>query len=402
VSLTRRKFLKTTGLIGAALATDPRRILAHAARVQTSINPDSLAKFVDPLPIPAVARSVKTRPSPFNASFKVPYHRIEMREIEAKVHRDLKPTRMWGYAGSSPGPTIETRRGQGLMVEWVNALPQKHLLPIDHRIHGAGTDRPDVRTVTHLHGAKAPADSDGYPDDWYAPGKSAVYFYPNDQDAATLWYHDHAIGITRLNIFAGLFGAYVIRDEFEDSLHLPAGEYEIPLLMYDRSFDVNGQLAYSISGLPPDEWIPEFFGDVILVNGKIFPYLEIEPRAYRFRLVNVANSRFFHLSLSNQQTFHQIGTDLGLLPAPIPLKTLMVAPAERVDLVIDFSGRRGEQIVLRNDTIEVMQFRVAGSAGASYSLPAKLRPVPRTPEARRSRPGCSPWTNTTIARATPC
>ena len=385
--LTRREFIRNAAALGATLAINPRPVSFAASeppvRVKKAIDPNSLAKFVDALPIPPEARSIETRPSPANPAIKVPYYRIDMRQIETRVHRDLKPTRIWGYGGSSPGPTFETRSGQGILVEWVNALPQQHLIPVDHRIHGADSKRPDVRAVVHLHGAKAPPESDGYPDDWYVPGKSMLYWYPNNQDAAMLWYHDHAIGITRLNIFAGLFGAYIVRDDFEDALRLPSGKYELPLILCDRSFDTDGQLAYAISGMPGDEWMPEFFGDVILVNGKIFPYLDVEPRKYRLRIVNAANGRFFHLSLSGKQKFHQIGTDMGLLSAPVELDTVMVSPGERVDLIIDFAGHEGRQVVMQNDTVDVMQFRVASSARAeTHPLPATLRPVVKTPESQ--------------------
>ena len=119
------------------------------------------------------------------------------------------------------------------------------------------------------------------------------------------------LGITRLNVYAGLFGAFIIRDEFEDALNLPKGKYEIPLTLFDRSFDREGQLFYPVSPDAESPWVPEVFGDAILVNGKLFPYLEVEPRKYRFRVLNAANGRFFHLALSNGQEFHQIGTDLG-------------------------------------------------------------------------------------------
>ncbi len=124
-----------------------------------------------------------------------------------KIHRDLKPTRFWSYGPSVPGPTLELRSGEEVLVEWANELPQQHFLPIDYRLHGADHGNPQVRIVSHLHGAHVPADSDGYPEDWFTPGKSRVYHYPNQQDAATLWYHDHAMGINRLNVYAGLFGA---------------------------------------------------------------------------------------------------------------------------------------------------------------------------------------------------
>lgn len=310
-----------------------------------------------------------------------------MRQIENKIHRDLKPTRLWAYGSSSPGPTFEARSGQGILVEWANELPTQHFLPIDHSIHGAEADKPEVRTVVHLHGAKAPADSDGYPDSWYVPGKSAVYYYPNHQDAAMLWYHDHALGINRLNVFAGLLGVFLLRDEVEDSLNLPSGKYEIPLIFYDRIFDLEAQLNYPVSGDPKSPWTPEVFGDALLVNGKLFPYLDVEPRKYRFRALNAANGRFFHLSLSNGQSFHQIGTDQGLLPAPLELKRVILAPGERADLVVDFSGSEGEQVIVKNDGLNVMQFRVAknmpagrGRAGDTGVLPSTLRLVTKIPE----------------------
>jgi spore coat protein A len=357
-----------------------------APKFRTTLDSSSLAHFVDPLPIPAVAQPVDHRPSPADPSLKLPYYRVAMRQIESKVHRDMKPTRLWAYSSSSPGPTFDIKSGQGILVEWANELPARHFLPIDHSIHGAETDKPDVRTVVHLHGAKAPADSDGYPENWYVSGKSAVYHYPNQQDAAMLWYHDHALGINRLNVFAGLLGAFIVRDEVEDALNLPSGKYEIPLIFYDRVFDLEGQLNYPVSGDPKSPWLPEVFGDALLVNGKLFPYLEVEPRQYRFRVLNGANGRFFHLSLSNHQPFHQIGTDQGLLPAPVELKRVILAPAERADLIVDFSASAGEQIIVKNDSFDVMQFRVAknmsqGNPARDASVvPAVLRPVPKIPE----------------------
>jgi spore coat protein A len=303
-----------------------------------------------------------------------------MREFERQLHRDLPPTRLWGCNSSFPGSTFEVRAGRGLLIEWLNDLPRKHFLPIDHRLHGAGRNRPEVRTVIHVHGAKVPAPSDGYPEDWYEPGKSALYFYPNQQDAAMLWYHDHAMGINRLNVFAGLLGIYFVRDDFEASLHLPSGEYEIPLVICDRMFDSGAQLYYPLSGKPDAPWIPEFFGDTILVNGQILPYLKVEPRKYRFRLLNCSNARHFYLSLSNALVLTQIGTDQGLLAAPIPLRNLLISPAERADLIVDFAAHRGEQIVLSDGKVPVMQFRVSRGVPDHKPLPAALRAVSKTAE----------------------
>ena len=305
-----------------------------------------------------------------------------MGPVQYKVHRDLKPTRMWGLGSSSPGPTLEVQSGHGMLVEWANELPTAHFLPIDHNIHGAEADKPDVRTVIHMHGAKVPPEGDGYPENWYVPGKAATYFYPNNQDAAMLWYHDHSLGLNRLNVMAGLLGVCIVRDSVEDALNLPKHKYEIPLVIYDRMLDVDGQLYYPVSQFPGKPWIPEFFGNSILVNGKLLPYLEVEPRKYRFRILNAANGRFFHLALANEQGMHQIGTDQGLLPAPLAIKQVTLAPAERADVVIDFAEHAGEQIVLRNDFSQpVMQFRVSRSKVSDpSSLPASLRPFSKIPE----------------------
>jgi spore coat protein A len=273
------------------------------------------------------------------------------------------------------------RSGEEILVEWANELPQQHFLPIDHRLHGAEEGNPQVRIVSHLHGARVPAASDGYPEDWFAPGKSALYHYPNQQDAAMLWYHDHAMGINRLNIYAGLFGATFLRDSFEDKLNLPGGAYEVPLIIFDRMITPEGQLYYPASDQPRAPWVPELFGDAILVNGKLFPYLEVEPRKYRFRILNASNARFYHLSMQNGLAFHVIGSDQGLLPAPVETRSLMLSPGERADVVADFSGCRGEQVVLKNDAFVVMQFRVsANKVSDNSSLPAQLRPVPKIPE----------------------
>src|SRR5271169_6583621 len=387
---TRRAFLAQGGLMTMAL-TMRRRVgyaMAHTAppNFRTQLNARSLAQFVDPLPLPEIMQPSGHRPSPNNPAVQLPYYRVAMRQFVNKVHRDLKPTRLWGYASSSPGPTFETRSGQGLLVEWVNELPETHFLPIDHTIHGAEADKPEVRTVVHLHGGKTPPESDGYPENWFVPGKSAICHYPNRQDATLLWYHDHALGINRLNVFAGLFGAFFVRDEFEDSLNLPRGKYEIPLALYDRIFDLEGQLNYPVAADDPKSpWVPEVFGDAILVNGKLFPYLEVEPRKYRFRMLNGANGRFFHLTYSAGhpaiETFHQIGADQGLLAAPVALQRVSLAPGERADLILDFSGMPGSSVVLKNDNLKLMEFRVMknGTPDTS-SMPQILRPVPKIPE----------------------
>jgi spore coat protein A len=329
-----------------------------------------------------------------------------------QAHRDLPAATMWGYNGMWPGPTFEVRKGQPLSVKWTNQLPAKHFLPIDTTIHGSEEGVPEVRTVTHIHGAQVMPDSDGYPDAWVtSDGRvgsvraASPCHYPNDQHATMLWYHDHALGITRLNVYAGLAGMYFIRDDEEDSLNLPSGPYEIPLLVQDRTFNPDGSLSYppAKNGTHP-MWMQEFFGESICVNGKATPFLEVEPRKYRFRMVDGSNSRFYHLTLVpadaagkpngrpvDAPPFLQIGTDGGLLPAPVSLHYLIFSPGERFDLVIDFSDYKGMNLAMTNNApapyarggeivpSDVMLFKVtkALSGKDTSSLPETL--VPFTP-----------------------
>src|SRR5580698_10493325 len=198
-----------------------------------------LKPFVDALPVPEVLRPTAHA-----------HYSVRMREAQHQIHRDVPAGRWWTYNGSVPGPTIVAHRGEPITVEWVNELPEKHFLPIDPNICGAEPGTPETRAVVHLHGGIVPEASDGYPERWYVPRKSATYSYPMRQEAATLWYHDHAMGIERLNVYAGLFGSFLVRDEVEAALHLPQGEFEIPLMISDRLFTADGQLYYPNSGVP--------------------------------------------------------------------------------------------------------------------------------------------------------
>lgn len=334
----------------------------------TAVTTNTVWKFADELPIPEVIK-------PSGMLNGLPLYMVDMVQFQKKLHSGLPATTLWGYNGMYPAPTFEVRRGQAIAVQWKNSLPQKHFLPIDTTIHGAAATLPEVRTVVHLHGSKSFSNSDGYPEAWFTKDyaqtgpafETEVYQYPNDMAATTLWYHDHALGITRLNIFAGLGGGlYVIRDAHEESLGLPSGPYEIPLVIQDRFFNPDGSLLYpvQIPGDPdpnvPPIWIPEFFGDTVLVNGKIWPYLEVEPRKYRFRILNGSNARFYRMTLQESTdtglrlgqpgpAFYQIGSDGGLLPAPVMRTQLLIAPAERLDVVVDFSGFADKMFVLDND-----------------------------------------------------
>jgi spore coat protein A len=230
---------------------------------------------------------------------------------------------------------------------------------------GAEPPNPEVRIVTHVHGAHVPAAYDGWPLSWYTPGNSVLYNYPNHQEAATIWYHDHALGITRLNVYAGLAGFYLITDPaFENGLNLPGGAYDIGLALQDYRLNPNGSLYIE------DEWVGEVFGDISVVNGKAWPYLDVQPRKYRFRLLDGSLNRYFNLKLLETDAqgnifspevpgpaFWQIGTDQGYLRIPVQLNgptnsnspRLLMGPGERCDVVIDFAGYNGRYFVLQNN-----------------------------------------------------
>jgi spore coat protein A len=342
---------------------------------------------VDRLPLPSVLQPQ------YGVYPKAAYYEVGMTQFTQQLHRDLDPTPVWGYHGTYPGPTIETQTNQPVVVKWINDLPTTHLLPIDTTIHGAQPPNPAVRAVVHLHGGNVPPESDGFPEDWFVPGESDTYHYPNAQQAATLWYHDHALGITRLNVYAGLAGFWIIRDLQERLLNLPQGPYEVPLVIQDKSFNADGTLFYPDKGDTHPVWLPEFFGDTALVNGKVWPYLEVEPRRYRVRIINGSQSRFYKLSFSNKHLFWQIGSEGGLLQQPVPLREVLLAPAERADIIVEFARHQGESITLTGNApapfpfnnpenpaiTEIMQFRVTRplSGRDTSRVPAWLRSVPR-------------------------
>jgi spore coat protein A len=381
--ITRRRFLERLNLLSAGLAVERARVARALGVPSPALDPSTLTPYVDPLPIPEVIRSVGERPDPEDRK-KLPYYRVAMREVRVKVHRDLPPTRMWGFNDLSPGPLFEARSGEGMLVEWVNELPAKHFLPIDHNLHGAEKDKPEVRAVVHLHGGRTPPDSDGWPESWFVPGKSTVCHYPNRQDAALLFYHDHTMGINRLNIYAGLQGLFVIRDAAEEALNLPNGPYEIPLLVCDRFMRADGQIEYPVSGDPKAPWVPEVYSNCMLANGRLFPYVEAEPRKYRLRVMNGSNGRFFRFSIGKGLELHLIGSDQGLLAAPVTVKSFTLAPAERADVIVDFRAHAGEKLILQSESFEILQFRVAAkTASADTSVvPATLRTVERIPESK--------------------
>jgi len=333
-----------------------------------------LKKFVDPLPHLKRIKPIRKYENGY-------YYEVRMEEFTQKLHRDLRPTRLWGYNRQFPGPLFDVNQDEAAHVKWINRLPDKHFLPVDKSIHNLA-NLPEVRTVTHLHGSETESASDGYPEAWYTRGynevgpsfKQKVSTYPNHQRGSTLWYHDHAMGLTRLNMYAGLAGMYIIRDNKEKSLNIPKGKYEIPLVIQDRSFNNDGSLFYPSQPDDPPENLPNpsirpfFLGDTIIVNGKVWPYLEVEPRKYRFRILNASNTRGYQLYLDSEQPLYQIGSDGGLMPKTVKMNKITIEPAERVDLIIDFSKYKGKSLTLKNDlgpdadpddkTDDVMQFKV--------------------------------------------
>jgi FtsP/CotA-like multicopper oxidase with cupredoxin domain len=389
-------------------------LITVSVKAETPLDPMSITKWMDSLAIPKVMQ-------PMSAD----YYEIGAYPIYHKFHSQLPPTYMWGYGSSKstasfPANTIEAVRNRGINVKWTNNLvdsigkPLQHIFSVDQTLHwadpkseGHSLDRytGPVPIVTHLHGSESESNSDGGPDAWFTPGFDIKgsdwvkedYTYFNEQPPTTLWYHDHTMGITRLNVYAGLAGAYILRD-LNDSIapKLPKGKYEIPLIIQDRLFYSNGAMMYPDSGVNPEVhpfWTPEFFGNVVTVNGVIWPYLNVEPRKYRFRLLNGSNARFYNLSFPDGLDIVQIGTDGGYLPSPVTAKNILIAPGERADIIIDFSKiTMGTNLLLKNDaaspfpdgdpiddstTAFVMQFRVSKVLQGidSSIIPSILRQV---------------------------
>jgi spore coat protein A len=460
---SRRQFLKygAAAGVGTLLPLATWRVFASVNMPQTPLDGATVPQFVEALPtfvgnrvtsssLSAVMQEFQQKllPSSFYAGLSSPY---------------TAGTYLWGYKIDgrpvfSPGFTIEAQRGTPTTITYINNLPLpaqsslEKLLTVDQTIHWAdplnqmhsmpmSPYNGPIPTVIHLHGAEVPSAFDGGPDQWFTrdgrhgkgystfsatSANAAVYRYPNTQQSTTLWFHDHSLGMTRVNVLSGLAAVYLLRDQFDtgrsnNPLKLPAGSQEIELVIQDRQFDTNGQLIFP-DGTPPDNptglnggppnpgvhpyWIPEFFGDTIMVNGKTWPFLNVEPRRYRFRIVNASNARFYQMRLVDSSrgapgpAFWQIGTDGGLLDRPVllnqpgiaPNLPLTLAPGERADIIIDFAHFAGGTFTLVNSaaapfpggdppdpatTGKIMQFKVnqaLSSADATYN-PASGAPL---------------------------
>jgi FtsP/CotA-like multicopper oxidase with cupredoxin domain len=328
--------------------------------------PFPLEPFVDPLPVPSVLRPQEDGRL-----------RVAMRAARHRFHRDLPPSLVWTYAGSLPGPTIEVRRGSPVQVEWVNELDGPFPVLSTEAPRAAGSDgvpvqcrpglsggvpKPSVAglrpwTVVHLHGGLTEATSDGWTENMMAAGQGTTSAYGLEQRATLLWYHDHAMGVTQYNVYAGLAGLWLIRDERERELGLAQGApHELPLLLQDRNFNTDG--GGSLTGElvhKTDVETMECFGPFTTVNGTVWPLLEVAAGTYRLRVLNGSNARTFRLVwLVDDRPANivdQIGSDHGLLLAPVdpPADGLVLAPAERADLLVDFSGfRPGTEVTLVN------------------------------------------------------
>jgi spore coat protein A len=350
----------------------------------SNLCPVVLTPFVDAMPIPPVATPVS------GTIGGVATYDIYMQQFTNKAHRDLPATTFWGYNGVTPGPIIIASNGAPVTVRYLNDLRDangnyrtNHYLPVDTCVEGADVHGALPRTVVHLHGGRVPPESDGWPTATILPGEEVTYVYPNDAHAAMVWFHDHALGLTRLNVYMGLAGAYVIRDAAEAALGLPAGEFEVPLAIQDRKFNPDGTLSY------PATWQQDFFGDKMMVNGKVWPYHNVKRGKYRFRILNGCNSRTLALGFSNGMNFQQIGTDGGLLAAPVTTNLIYLGPGERADAIVDFQGQSvGTQITLTNGAPapypgtpgvgvlpDVMQFRVVSGSAFTGPVPGALVPI---------------------------
>jgi FtsP/CotA-like multicopper oxidase with cupredoxin domain len=367
-----------------------------------------------------------------------------------------------GIIAHSPAATFEAIKDTPVQVTWINQITSSYMFPVDPTLHWANPNNIPMDTamtqamsglappyppgyngatytlpgttivtnpnawnaqapvplVTHLHGGEVISDYDGGPEQWFtqgglqgtdyrsapgAPLNGAIYEYNNTQQPATLWYHDHALGVTRLNVMSGLAGFYLLRDPADPvEAVVPTGQYEVPLAIQDRSFNTDGSLWFPTAGINPTMhpyWMPEFFGNTIMVNGVVWPNLNVNQGWYRFRLLDGSNARFYTITLKDQTTglkvpFIQIGTDGGYLKAPVTLKEITIAPGERADILVNFSAiAAGTRIIVENKakapfpagaqpdpqtTGQIMQFTVTTTAGFNKGLPITL-PVPLNP-----------------------
>lgn len=378
MSLSRRHFLGLAGGVGLA-ATLPGCALTREQQTGEQLRSAAVLpeRFTVPLPVPPIARPIRT-------SAGVDYYEIVQRAADIEILPGLR-TPILGYDGIYPGPTVVSRSGRPTVVRHVNRLT--------------------VPTVVHLHGGHTPPDSDGFPIDLLLPEGSAPagsghehagrvmsgsreHEYPMSQRAATLWYHDHRMDFTGPAVYRGLAGFHLVHDDEDDALPLPRGDRDIPLMIADRAFEQDGSFRYP--ALDPgmleqpgveDDYMEGVLGDVILVNGAPWPLLEVANVRYRLRLLNASNARRYDLGLSPAGTFTQIGSDGGLLAAPVEHGGIRIAAGERFDVLVDFSSYPLDtDVTLVNrlgsgSTASVMQFRVTRREVDDSAVPTRLSDI---------------------------
>ena len=331
-----------------------------------------MAQWADPLPVPPVAQKT------FNPAYSpwADYYEINMTASQHLFNAGLPgPATVWTYGqpGKSPvllGPTVIATSGRPVVIKWINDLPTD---PTTSRSRtpsirlSPGSDVPTGAAIPHLHGGHTAARYDGTPNEWWtADGQTGMdyvthmFTYLNDQPASMLWYHDHTMGATRLKPYLGLAAGYLIFDKVDNGTTINGqkvpsgyGKYQLPLVLQDKQFNDDGTLFYPTVGVTHPKWVPEFFGDTPVVNGKAYPYLNAQPRRYRLRVLNGSQARFYNLHFQldgNDLPFWVIGSEGGLLPKPAQKTGLLIAPGERFDVIVDFHRiPLGRTVMMTND-----------------------------------------------------
>ena len=352
-TLSRREFIAGVAAVGVTAGLGTLLVRGMAGSTSTGRNLASRLTLPHPFTLPLRVPPVL---QPARSDDRGDHYEITQRVAGAEILPGVS-TMLWGYNGIFPGPTVESRRNRTVTVAHTNELP--------------------VPTVVHLHGGRTPPAHDGYPIDFILPAGrpvslqshatdsgdlsdgTRVYEYPLDQPAATLWYHDHRMDFTGPDVWFGLAGFHIVRDDEEDSLGLPSGERELLLMLLDRACDADGSFLYpavdptylEIPGVI-EGFEAGVLGDVNLVNGVPWPVATVDRARYRLRILNAANARRYDLRLDppHPDGFVQIGTDGGLLTEPITHEHIVMAPAQRFDVVVDFSAYApGTEVTLVND-----------------------------------------------------
>ena len=430
-----------------------------------TLDPNAIPKYVNQFVIPPVY--VPTYTFDWSTKKLTQEYKIDMTQFNEQILPTSYPngtptgfgsTTVWGYGGeakdavtgkylgyfrNSPAATFETTKGVPVRITWTNKITQPSMFPVDPTLHWANPNnlpmdmtadaQSPVPLVPHVHGAEVQSTSDGGPSQWFTASgihgadyrttkptaaNSAVFYYPNQQEASTIWYHDHALGMTRLNVMSGLAGFWEISDPCDSVANrLPEGKYDIPIAIQDRSFNLDGSMWFPSTGNNPDVhpyWNPEFFGNTIMVNGKLWPNLNVDRGQYFFRVLDGSNARFYNISLTVVGTgatvpFTEIMTDGGYLQSAVKMNSLLIAPGERAGILVDFSKLApGTKVIMNNtaaapyptgdpvdqNTGQIMQFTVGNPKGYQ----AKVLPTILNPTLKGTYPTLKP---TTLNRTLP-